>query len=677
VDVSQAWNLLMQGYRDSRSLTGAANAALAKAAGDPRAQAQLIDLLQATPASTLENALAKNFEYEVRGAVPNPPPRPASVSSVGTTRVSGSALEVVAGQATSGLLKPALDTAVSRGHLLPADRDVLVSYLGPTGAATNARIDTAVAEVHQAEQVYSDALKQRETLETQLASDMASFGPYLTEAQQKGYIAEYRKLHASEYAGFDAKAKALNDVLKRNEPLLEQGLRGPEGTATAQVAYAAYAAVAQSPHADTALAWAAKAEKPGSAFAPFTSAMDMETVRSHAMAGSLASYFEKNPRATASQAVDHMQIVLTNAYLGQQAGGGVVDLTARNLPSNLREGFKGLRQLVAGDTQAGLNRLAALESGSSARWGGAFAAAGIGIGLMQLGHSVESGDALGAAWAAAFTGQQFTSALSSTLTAANRAGGVATVAGRVAGGFGAVAAALDLFVQAKEISAGQGNEGTALSIAGDVMGLAGGVLIALGSTGVGAPLAAIGAAVYILGELVSAGILASQEWERKEQLRQDQRTVLGKIGANVDQLMNLQRYSSPEQIDELVKTTGWSRDQVLQLGTTFPEFFQNAQSLQQLNKVANDFGLTPDQRYAMLNAIGRTGRANDTGSSWQLRQFASAVDRFPNYPGIKIPPGLTREQQWVHYLQELGNAMGSYDGMGLRNAASYLRPHAS
>ncbi|RKH47177.1 hypothetical protein D7V93_34180 [Corallococcus llansteffanensis] len=671
VDVAEAWTALTQGYAQSRSLTGAANAALQQAAGKPALQAKLIDLLQATPASTLENALSRDFAHGVQEAVPNPPPRPKGVTSVGTTRVANSALEAVAKQGNATTLKPALDSAVSRGHLLATDRDVLVSCLGSTGAATDAKLDTAVAQVHAAEQAYTGALAQREALEQQLASDIASFGPYLTDTQQRGYIQEFRSLHAADYAGFEAKAKALDTALTRNAPLLEQALRGPDGSAHAQSIHAAYGALAQSSHAAAALTWAAKMERPGSAFAPFMTALPLNTVRENAVSGALVSFFEKNPQATQSQAVDHIQSLLTDGYLLQQAGGATADLKVSNLPKAWQTGLAGLRQIAGGSTQAGMNTLKSLSSGNTA-WAGPFAAAGLVLGLMQANHSAQANDALGTAWATAFSGQQGMSLLGTALSAAKLSGG-AQVAARVAGGFGAVAAALDIFVKANTVASGQGNAGTGLAIAGDVMGLAGGALIALGSTGVGVPLAAVGAAVYIIGELVSMGIMGRQEAERQDQLRSDQRTILGRVSVDAEQITNLAKYTSPEQIDSIVQDTGWTRDQVLSLGKTFPDFFASTARLAQLDQVANDFGLTPDQRFQMLNAIGESGSPNEPGNIYALQKFAEAVRNFPNNTvGINIPPNLSRQDQWVYFLRELGNRTGSYDGLGPRNAASFL-----
>ncbi|MBJ6759922.1 hypothetical protein JGU66_04050 [Myxococcaceae bacterium JPH2] len=675
VNVAEAWTLLTQGYSQERSATGAAQVALEKAAGNPALQSKLIDLLQATPTATLEEALSRDFAAGVKAAVPNPPPRPPGITSVGTARVADSALEWVAMHGNPATLKPALDAAVSRGHLASADRDVLASCLGSAGAATQARLDGAVSQVHAAEQAYSAALVQREALEQRLASDIASFGPYLTEPQQRDYIQAFRTLHGSEYADFETKAQALDTALARNAPLLEQALRGPTGTASARALHAAYGALAQSSHADVALTWAAKMERPGSAFAPFKTALPLDTVHTKAMSGALVSYFETHPKATQAQAVDHLQSLLTNGYLAQQAGGAAVDLKVNDLPQAWRTGLQGLRLLANGKSAEGVGVLRGLESGSS-KLAGPFAAAGLVLGLMQANQSAKSQDTLGRLWADAFSGQQFSSLASTALSAANKSGG-ALVAARVSGGFGVVASALDLFIQRNEILAGQGNVGTGLSIAGDVMGLAGGGLLALGATGVGAPLAAAGAAVYVIGELVSAGIVMREEIEREAQLHREQRTLLGKAGADVEQVLNLARYSSPEQVASIIESTGWSREQVLSLGKTFPEFFGGASALDQLARVGKDFGLTPDQRFAMLHAIARSATAGQKDNGTFLRQFADAVRDYPrNTVGISVPPGLSRKEQWVYFLRELGNRMGSYDGMGPRNAARYLETAA-
>ncbi|RKH63455.1 hypothetical protein D7W81_20355 [Corallococcus aberystwythensis] len=671
VNVSEAWTLLTQGYSQARNLTGAANAALEKAAGNPALQAKLIDLLQATPARTLEDALSKDFAHGVKEAVPNPPPRPPGVTSVGTLRVADSALEAVAKQGSPTTMKPALEAAAKRGHLLPADRDVLVSCLGRAGAAVDAKLDAAVAEVHTAELAYTAALAERDALEQRLAGDIASFGPYLTDNQQRAYIEEFRKLHGPDYARFETKAKTLEAALARNAPQLEQALRGPDGSAHARSIQAAYTALAQSKGAGEALKWAAKMEAPGSAFAPFMASLPLDTVREKAVSGALVSFYEKFPQATPTEAVDHIQKLLVDGYLLQQLGGAKVDVQVNNLPQAMRTGLAGLRDLAAGRTQAGLNTLKGLESGSS-RWGGAFAAAGIVLGFLQSNQSAKAQDALGTLWAKTFTGQQVASLTSTALNAVNKSGG-ALVATRVAGGLGAFGAALDLVVQGKEIAAGQGNAGTGLSIAGDVMGIVGGALVAVGSTGVGAPLAAVGAAVYIMGELVSMSILSRQAYERAEQLRTEQRTLLGRAGADAEQVTNLEKYSSPEQVASLVKSTGWTRDQVLSLGKTYPDFFPAAASfLPQMDKVANDFGLTPEQRFKMLHGIGANGR-DGKGSAHALTKFAEAVRNYPkNSVGITVPPGLSKKEQWIHFLREMGNRTGSYDGQGPSNAAIFL-----
>ncbi|MBN8232491.1 hypothetical protein JYK02_33745 [Corallococcus macrosporus] len=669
VNVAEAWSLLTQGYSQAKTLTGAANAALQKAAGNPALQAKLIDLLQATPASTLEDALVKDFAHGVKEAVPNPPPRPPGITSVGTLRVANSALETVAKQGSAATMKPALEAAANRGHLLPADRDVLVSVVG--NPAVDAKLDSAVAEVHAAELAYTAALAERDALEQRLAGDIASFGPYLTDTQQRAYIEQFRKLHGPDYARFETKAKTLEDALARNALKLEQALRGPDGSEHARSIQAAYTALAQSKGAGEALKWAAKMEAPGSAFAPFMESLPLDTLREKAVSGALVSFYEKFPQATPTQAVDHVQKLLTDGYLLQQLGGAKVDVNVNNLPQAMRTGLSGLRELAAGRTQAGLNTLKGLESGSS-HWGGAFAAAGIVLGFLQTNQSEKAQDALGTLWAKTFTGQQVASFTSAALNAANKSGG-ALVAARVAGGLGAFGAALDLIVQGKEIAAGQGNAGTGLSIAGDVMGLVGGALVAAGATGVGAPLAAVGAAVYIMGELVSLSILSRQEYEAAEQLRAEQRTLLSRAGADAEQVTNLERYSSPEQVESLVKSTGWTRDQVLSLGKTFPDFFAGAAStLPQLDTVANDFGLTPDQRYKMLLAIGETG-GRPKGSAHALNKFAEAVRNYPkNTVGITMPQGLSKKDQWIHFLREMGNRTGSYDGLGPRNAAIFL-----
>ncbi|GMT99136.1 hypothetical protein KH5H1_32550 [Corallococcus caeni] len=670
VNVAEAWTLLTQGYSQARSLTGAANAALQKAAGNPALQAKLIDLLQATPSRTLEDALSKDFAHGVKEAVPNPPPRPPGITSVGTQRVADCALEAVARQGSPSTLKPALEAAAKQGHLLPADRDVLVSCVG--SPAVDAKLDSAVAEVHAAELAYTAALAERDALEQRLAGDIASFGPFLTDNQQRAYIEEFRKLHGGDYARFDTKAKTLETALAKNAPQLEQALRGPDGSAHARSIQAAYTALAQSKSAGEALKWAAKMEAPGSAFAPFMASLPLDTVREKAVSGALVSFYEKFPKATPTQAVDHIQQLLVDGYLLQQMGGAKADVQVNNLPQAMRTGLAGLRDLAAGRTQAGLNTLKGLESGSS-RWGAPFAAAGIVLGILQSNQSAKAQDALGTLWAKTFTAQQVASLTSTALTAVNKSGG-ALVATRVAGGLGAFGAALDLVVQGKEIAAGQGNAGTGLSIAGDVMGIVGGALVAVGSTGVGAPLAAVGAAVYIMGELVSMSILSRQEYEAAEQLRSEQRTLLSRAGADAEQVTNLEKYSSPEQVESLVKSTGWTRDQVLGLGKTFPDFFAGAAStLPQLDKVANDFGLTPDQRFRMLLEIGSTGVAKAKGSADALNKFAEAVRNYPkNTVGITMPQGLSKKEQWIHFLREMGNRTGSYDGLGPRNAAIFL-----
>ncbi|NRD49371.1 hypothetical protein [Corallococcus exiguus] len=258
VNVAEAWTLLTQGYAQARNLTGAANAALEKAAGNPALQAKLMDLLQATPARTLEDALSKDFAHGVKEAVPNPPPRPPGITSVGTLRVADCALETVVKQGKSATLKPALDAAAKRGHLLPADRDVLVSCLGSAGATVDAKLDSAVAEVHAAEQAYTAALAERDAMEQRLAGDIASFGPYLTDTQQRAYIEEFRKLHGGDYTRFDATAKKLETALANNAPKLEQALRGPDGSAHARsMAIAAAAAGHHHARADVRVAAAA------------------------------------------------------------------------------------------------------------------------------------------------------------------------------------------------------------------------------------------------------------------------------------------------------------------------------------------------------------------------------------------------------------------------------------
>ncbi|QAT85471.1 hypothetical protein EJ065_3911 [Corallococcus coralloides] len=672
VNVAEAWTLLTQGYAQARDHTGAANAALEKAAGNPALQAKLMDLLQATPARTLEDALTKDFAHGVKEAVPNPPPRPPGITSVGTLRVADSALEAVAKQGNPTTMKPALEAAAKRGHLLPADRDVLVSCLGSAGAAVDAKLDTAVSQVHAAEQAYSTALAERNALEQRLAGDIASFGPYLTDNQQRAYIEEFRKLHGKDYARFDEKAKALETTLAKNAPQLEQALRGPDGSAHARSIQAAYTALAQSKSAGEALKWAAKMEAPGSAFAPFMKALPLDTVREKSVSGALVSFYEKFPNATPTQAVDEIQKLLVEGYLAQQLGGAKADLQVNNLPQAMRTGLAGLRDLAAGNSQKGLKTLQQLESRSSP-WGTPFAAAGLVLGVLQTKHSAGAKDPLGTLWAGTFTAQQMASLTSTALSAVNKSGG-ALVATRFAGGLGAFGAALDLVVQGKEIAAGQGNAGTGMSIAGDAMGIVGGALIAMGSTGVGVPLAAAGAAVYLIGELVSMSILSRQEYEAASQLRAEQRTLLTRAGADAEQVTNLERYSSPEQVESLVKSTGWTRDQVLQLGKTFPDFFPGAAStLPQLDKVANDFGLTPDQRYRMLLVIGDAGSANAKGNADALGKFAEAVRNYPkNTVGITVPPGLSKKDQWIHFLRELGNRLGSYDGLGPRNAAIFL-----
>ncbi|NNB91131.1 hypothetical protein HJC10_32635 [Corallococcus exiguus] len=73
---------------------------------------------------------------------------------------------------------PQSAAAAKRGHLLPADRDVLVSCLGSAGAAVDAKLDSAVPEVHAAEQAYMAELAERDAMEQRLTGDIASFGPY-------------------------------------------------------------------------------------------------------------------------------------------------------------------------------------------------------------------------------------------------------------------------------------------------------------------------------------------------------------------------------------------------------------------------------------------------------------------------------------------------------------------
>ncbi|MBN8468093.1 hypothetical protein JYJ95_16350 [Corallococcus exiguus] len=674
VNVAEAWTLLTQGYSQARNVTGAANAALEKAAGNPALQAKLIDLLQATPTRTLEDALAKDFAHGVKEAVPNPPPRPPGITSVGTLRVADCALETVAKQGKSATLKPALDAAAKRGHLLPADRDVLVSCLGSAGAAVDAKLDSAVAEVHAAEQAYTAALAERDALEQRLAGDIASFGPYLTDAQQRAYIEEFRKLHGGDYTRFDATAKKLETALANNAPKLEQALRGPDGSAHARSIQAAYTALAQSKSAGEALKWATKMDTPGSAFAPFAASLPLDTVREKAMSGALVSFYEKFPNATPTQAVDHIQTLLTVGYLGQQSVSAGADLKAnfKKLPEAIQKGLTGLRDLAAGRTQTGLSRLRSLEA-ESPKLGKGIAAVGLALGIFQTYRSAKAQDTLGTLWAGTFSAQQLASYTSTALSAANKSGG-ALVATKFAGGLGAIGAALDLVVQGKEIANGQGNVGTGLSIAGDTMGLVGGALIAMGATGVGAPLAAVGAAVYVVGELVSWGIVSRQEYEAASQLRAEQRTLLNRAGADVEQVTNLAKYSSPEQVESLVQSTGWTRDQVLGLGKTFPEFFPGAEStLPQLNKVANDFGLTPDQRYRMLHSLSDTALTGGKSSIRDLNTFASVVRDFASMaPSMSMPPGLSKQDQWIHYLREMGNRLGNFEGIGPRNAASFL-----
>ncbi len=659
VETSRAWYLLQQGYRQSHTLGGALRHAFEAAAQEnPFLQAELISLLQATSTPQLEGMLNADWMYKTQGAGLPPQlrgPAPAGIHSVGPERVSGSALEMAASSVPADQLRPALDAAVKHGHLQAVDRDVMARYVGPAGAVLDARVDAAMAEVQQAQQAYTRALEERTKLDEQLASDLASLGPYLTEEQKARYVEEYKDLHAARYRDLNALADPLKDALARNADTLDLALRGPDATRHAQVMVDAYEALAQSPHAEIAMKWANEADAPGSPFKPFVSSQRLSTVLEHAVSNELADIIAKNPNKTPEEAVGQLEQILKSLGTGHAFGEARMDLA--ELPQATREGLKALRQLARGEVKEAMHTMRSIPEGSS-KWTRPFATAGFLIGAVQAFSANANGKKLEAWSAGMTTAEQALIALSSL----NKTGG-AKLAGRIAPGFGAMASLLDFVGQVDDLKQGKANTGTKIAMAGNLAGIVGNGLLLAGTMGVGAVISGISTALVMYGEYKSQKI----EEEKLEQLRRDQQAILERLGADGGTITQLAQAISPQQAEELMARTGWTRDQVIELGATVPSLFKDLQGhLPQLVKVWDTFGLDPAQRREMLDALVDAGSSNQSDKRRMLDLFSAAVSQFPSTQDAG------NRELWRDHLSRLGSWLGARDGQGLRNAARYL-----
>lgn len=534
-DVTAAYDQLVQGYMLEGDLAGAVDWALDNTAGNPELQGELIALLEGSSAGELTQQLGEDADDRKLFPVPGES-MPTVTHDPVTGAVPDNALDAVINQ-IPGELAPALRAARDAGIL--SDED-MVQGLGSarTGdgwmqALTTAGINPisgnsvpqAIAEVQQAQQAYQAALDDRAALDQRLAADLGLFGPYLTPEQQQAYIAQFHQVHEDEYGEIDAVAGELDAALTENAAQLDLALQGPDGGQYADTISGAYGSLANSAFADHAITWALGASGPDSSFAPFAATHDLGAVMQSAVPNSLSAYLQQYPDARPEDAIRHLDGV-TQAYLAQQ---GIS--SASDLAHGWNQGIQGLYRLARGDVDGGLALLKGVPA-SPGHFSAGFAAAGLVIGILATADAAKKGDTLGEAWGIAFSGQQAASLIDTALKAAGRS---SSIAGRMVGGLGVVAGALDVVVQLREIQQGDGNLGTGISIAGDALGIIGGAMLVASPSGPGALVAGIGAAVYVVGELISAGIQAD---EAHRELLEEQSGLLDSVGADSGNIMS-------------------------------------------------------------------------------------------------------------------------------------------
>jgi len=306
----------------------------------------------------------------------------------------------------------------------------------------------------------------------------------------------------------------------------------------------------------------------------------------------------------------------------------------------------------------------------------AFTAAGMALGAYDGYASAKDGDYLEAVKNFAQAGKDGLEVVKFSTEALKNAGvlaetnavykGTAAFAGskfaaKLAPGLGIIASGASLLLNMDKVRNGTANFGTGLAITGDVFCLMGsGLSLIPGGQAPGSFFVGLGSVMGAVGSYVEGQI-------EDQQMKASQRRGLTAAGIT-EPLLSTLVDGEPERMQELQEDLGLNAQQIQQLALRYPGFVTRDESegvsLYNFKELVGDFGMSPQQSYDMLLAIGNgTSDPSAALNNWllNLKEFA----------------GFTPEQ-WRQGFEERANRQtGSRPAQldytqTFRNALAYL-----
>lgn len=571
-----------------------------------------------------------------------PPPPPPEPKKTAQTPFEQSTFE-----ASSKKAPVALTVPESPAHATATEGTVPAACVTP---ATKAQVE----EVDKARKELEGAKGKANDLDEQLAKELADFGPALTDEQRAKYVASYREQHKGIYGAVTQKAEALDEALKKNGQALE--LAALKDGKAADVLYASYKALANSPKAEEAAKFASRVlADPKS---PLAGALHRypkleEEIAQPAITNAWTQFLgeEANPEA----ALERLSKIVKPMMEG------------KNGSDETKEAFEALGQIVTTKKFDALAELAA--AGADSPLAKAFAAAGMALGAYEGFNAAQDGKYAEALKAFAQAGKDGMEVLKYGTAALKNAGLIAEYgtkskavvgfASKLAPGLGVVASATSLALNLDKVRKDTANFGTGLAIAGDMLSLMGsGMAVLPGGQLPGAFFVGVGGVLGAVGSFVEGRI-------DDKQFQTSQRRGLEAAGIK-DPLLTTLINGEPKRMQELEKELGLNAQQIQQLALRYPNLITDTENeglpLHNFKELTKDFGMNSQQTYELLLAIG-----NDTPDpNHTLFAFMNNLREFTN-----ITP-----EQWKKGFEKKATAPNSTGGEFLhtafRNALNYI-----
>ena len=529
-------------------------------------------------------------------------------------------------------------------------RTVRFSRVDGATKATYEQIMTAATEVSTAQDRVEAAQTAVAEIEAQFNSDLLELGPMLTDAQREQFIRDFRAEHAEVYQEYDAAIAALEESLKTHRGVLVEGaVNHPMVAETLFDALATNAATGDPQFTlefTNQLLAAGQYEVGWHLFGEQNAQEIFDKILQPAMLRAPADALLE-----ADGDVDRaVNIYISN--LGNLVS--VTDLLASlNADKTFDlEAYSDYLTEISKAQPADAARLAA-EGESLGRVGTMFAAAGLFFNFSAAGNTEgwQQIDHLASGT------QAVLELLPGVLSAAQRYGMLGddalragAIASRLAPVVGIVANFAALMAHGQDMR-NNPNAGLFMAIVGDTTALVGSFFASFPVTApIGVPLAAVGTLISATGEILSSFIRRDENILRKQQL-------LENLGIPTDAARVLAS-SSGDRIREL-QTLGLSAEQIQTLAGQYQAgFFDGFGALDGFYTFAQTFGLTGNEIFGLLNAVGNVSDAPEAVLSEILEQISAFT--------FSSDPYSTTE--WIGILNDLADEYG-------QRAANLNNPH--